>query len=220
MVKMVNEVRALASGGSNAKYSAFGTSNTKKPLLSGVLNAKIFGMDEQCNLKFESVLFMNCKTFIIFLFAVGLDKCGKFVFFLFLINSSLFPLSSHTSEALSPVYLCLFLFTLILFLSHPQSTPLTSSHCRANDLTWSCLAWSCRSHLELSRLKSPILLGAANFAWNCWSRLEPPCLESSTSSLSTSLISLSLGACGNVCNNGWLILVVVSWLILVSSNGL
>ena len=33
------------------------------------------------------------------------------------------------------------------------------------------------------------------------------CLEPPTSPLSTSLISLSLGACGNVYNSGWLILV-------------
>ena len=73
---MVNELRALASGVSNAKYLAFGTPNTKKLLSSGVLNAKIFGMDEQCNLKF-----MNCKIFtIFFLFVVGLDRCGKFFF--------------------------------------------------------------------------------------------------------------------------------------------
>ena len=107
-------------------------------------------------------------------------------FFFFLINSSLSPLSSHTSETLSPVYLRLSLFTLILFLSHPQSTLPTSSHCRAANLAWSRLAWSYRSRLELS------------------------CLE---------LLSLSLNACGNVCNSGWLILVVVGWLILVGGDG-
>ena len=37
-------------------------------------------------------------------------------------------------------------------------------------------------------------------------------------SLSLSL-SLSLSACGNVCNSGWLILVVVGWLILVGGDG-
>ena len=34
-----------------------------------------------------------------------------------------------------------------------------------------------------------------------------PCLKSLTSHLSTLPISLSLGACGNVYNSGWLILV-------------
>ena len=62
------------------------------------------------------------------------------------------------------------------------------------------LAWSPRSHLELSRLKPPISLGVADLAWR--SCLEPP-----TSPRSTSPISLSHGACGNVCNSGWLILV-------------
>ena len=32
-------------------------------------------------------------------------------------------------------------------------------------------------------------------------------------------LSLSLSACGNVCNSGWLILVVVGWLILVGGDG-
>jgi len=34
-------LRAFPSGMSNAKYLAFDTPNTKKPLSSGVLNAKI-----------------------------------------------------------------------------------------------------------------------------------------------------------------------------------
>ena len=106
----------------------------QKPLISGILNAQIFGMDEYCNLKIGSVLFTNCKTFIIFLFANEPKQMWEFFFFFFLINSSLYPLSSHTSETLSPVYLHLSLFTLILFLSHPQSTPPTSSHCRAANL--------------------------------------------------------------------------------------
>ena len=44
---------------------AFGALNTKKDLTWDVLNAKIFGIDEQCNLKFESVD-RNCKIFIVF----------------------------------------------------------------------------------------------------------------------------------------------------------
>ena len=63
------------------------------------------------------------------------------------------------------------------------------------------------------------MLEAANLAWNHRSHLELPCLKSLTSHLSTSPISLSLGACGNLCNSGWLILVVVGWLILVGGDG-
>ena len=44
-------LRTLPSGVSNAKYLAFDTQNTKKPLSSGVVNAKIFGMSEQYALK-------------------------------------------------------------------------------------------------------------------------------------------------------------------------
>ena len=46
---------AFPLGVSNAKYLTFDTLNTKKPLSLGVLNPKIFGIDEQYNLKFESV---------------------------------------------------------------------------------------------------------------------------------------------------------------------
>ena len=47
-----HSLRASTAGASNVKYLAFDTPNTKKSLTSGILNAKIFGMDEQCNLKF------------------------------------------------------------------------------------------------------------------------------------------------------------------------
>ena len=59
---------AFPSSVSNAKYLAFDTPNSKKSLSSCILNAIIFGIDEQCNLKFEIALFTNCKTYIIFLF--------------------------------------------------------------------------------------------------------------------------------------------------------
>ena len=109
-------VRAFPLGVSNAKYLTFGTPNTKKPLSLGVLNAKIFGIDEQCNLKFESVLFMNCKTFIIIFICGGPRQMWDF-FFLFLINSSLSPLSSHSSLSCPPLSLSL----------HTHFLPLLSS---------------------------------------------------------------------------------------------
>ena len=40
---------------SNVKYLAFDTPNTKKSLLLGIINAKIFDSSEQYNLKYESV---------------------------------------------------------------------------------------------------------------------------------------------------------------------
>ena len=54
---------------SNAKYLAFDTPNSKKHPPSSVLNSIIFGIDEQCNLIFETALFTNCKTYNIFLFS-------------------------------------------------------------------------------------------------------------------------------------------------------
>ena len=46
---------------------AFDTPNSKKSLPSRVVNAVIFGIDEQYNLKFETALFTNCKTYNIFI---------------------------------------------------------------------------------------------------------------------------------------------------------
>ena len=42
--------------------------NFKRSHPSSVLNAIIFGIDEQYNLIFETALFTNYKTYIIFLF--------------------------------------------------------------------------------------------------------------------------------------------------------
>ena len=60
----------------NVKYLAFDTPNTKKPFSSGVLNAKIFGMSEQYNLKYGKHTNKNGKIFIIFSypFTFFLDK--------------------------------------------------------------------------------------------------------------------------------------------------
>ena len=58
---------------------------------SRVLNAIIFGIDEQCNLIFETALFTNCKIYIIFLFS----GAHFLFFFVFLISVS--SLSHHFS---------------------------------------------------------------------------------------------------------------------------
>ena len=71
--------------------SAFDTPNSKKSLSSRVVNAVIFGIDEQYNLKFETALFTNCKTYNIFLFSRA--RFNFFLFFFFLISLSLFHLS-------------------------------------------------------------------------------------------------------------------------------
>ena len=126
-----------------------------------VLNAKIFGIDEQCNLKFGSVLFMNCKNFIIFLFISGPKQMWEIFFFLFLINSSLSPLSSLLS--LSHLWISL------SFL--PSSLPLHSHSLPLSSLSYSAdlepLPFR-RSRLKLPHLELPISPGvvspeAANF---------------------------------------------------------
>ena len=82
-------IRAFSSSVSNAKYLAFDTPNSKKPPSSSVLNAIIFGIDEQCNLIFETALYTNCKTYIIF-YSGGVH----FLFFLlFLSHFHFFHLS-------------------------------------------------------------------------------------------------------------------------------
>ena len=48
-------VRALALGVPNAKYLAFGTPNTTKPLTSNVPNVKRFSTGEQYRSKFGTV---------------------------------------------------------------------------------------------------------------------------------------------------------------------
>ena len=92
---------------------------TPKILKLGVLNAKIFGIDEQCNLKFGSILFTNCKTFIFFLFAGGHRQVLEFFFFPFF--NQLFPLSSLLSHLTS-----LKLSLLYAFIS-PSSLSFSSS---------------------------------------------------------------------------------------------
>ena len=48
-------IRTLPSGVPNAKYLAFDTQNTKKHLSWDILNVKIFYIDKQYALKYESV---------------------------------------------------------------------------------------------------------------------------------------------------------------------
>ena len=81
----MDRVRAFSSSVSNPKYLAFDTPNSKKPHPSSVLNAIIFGIDEQCNLIFETALFTNCKTYIIF-YSVG----RHFLFFLLFLSHFIF----------------------------------------------------------------------------------------------------------------------------------
>ena len=98
---------------SNAKFLAFDTPNTKKPLSSGVLNAKIFCMSKQYNLKYGSIRIRMVKVLLFFY--------------------SLFSLLSH--------HFILFFFShLSFFLRHSyqplifSSFTLFSSHCRCFSL--------------------------------------------------------------------------------------
>ena len=50
------------------KILFFLTFLTQKLAPSNVLNGIIFAIDEQCNLIFETALFINCNPYIIFLF--------------------------------------------------------------------------------------------------------------------------------------------------------
>ena len=88
-------IRAFPSSVSNVKYLTFDTPNSKKPLSSSILNAIIFYNDEQCNLKFETALFTNCKTHIIFLL-----RWGPLFFFLVFLPCLSFLLwaSNHFSD--------------------------------------------------------------------------------------------------------------------------
>ena len=82
-------------------HLAFDTSNTKKLLTSGILNTKIFGIDEQCNLKFEIALFTNCKTYVIFL-SGGSAFFSSYFFFLPCLSCSNFEPPTISLLFLSP----------------------------------------------------------------------------------------------------------------------
>lgn len=47
-------------------FDIYHTKYKKKSLILDVLNVKIFSIDEECNIKFESILFINSKTFLLF----------------------------------------------------------------------------------------------------------------------------------------------------------
>ena len=75
---------------------------TQKLAPSNVLNDIIFAIDEQCNLIFETILFTNRKSYIIFLFS----GAHFLFFFFFLISVSCFTISllslSLCSSSLPP----------------------------------------------------------------------------------------------------------------------
>ena len=82
----------------------------KKPPPSSVLNAIIFRIDEQYNLIFETALFTNCKTYIIFLFRWGPLSFLLIIFFSFpFLLSLILALSQQFLYSLSPStrHLCL-----------------------------------------------------------------------------------------------------------------
>ena len=82
----------------------------KKPPPSSVLNAIIFRIDEQCNLIFETALFTNCKTYIIFLFRWDPLSFLIIIFFSFpFLLSLILALSQPFLYSLSPStrHLCL-----------------------------------------------------------------------------------------------------------------
>ena len=60
-------LRAFSLRVLNAKRCFFLAFLTQKLVPSRVLNAIIFGIDEQCGFIFETALFTNCKIYIIFL---------------------------------------------------------------------------------------------------------------------------------------------------------
>ena len=77
-------------------------------------NAKIFGIDEHCNLKFEFALLTNCKTYIIFFYSGG----PSFFSFYFLS-----PLFSHSCIDIRPfLSLSLSLSLLDIFASLSNET--------------------------------------------------------------------------------------------------
>ena len=57
---------------------AFSTPNTKKHLTWGVLNAKIFGIDEQCNLKFGSIWIEIVNFYFLFFIPFSLSSLSPY----------------------------------------------------------------------------------------------------------------------------------------------
>ena len=96
----------------NAKYLAFGTTNTKNQSSSGISNLKNFGMKLQYNLKCETVRTSMSKFFLLI----------SFTFFLFSQYISLSPSATHISLSLHLV-----LSSPSLFLFH-HTTPFSPHH--------------------------------------------------------------------------------------------
>ena len=123
MFQVNDDIRAFPSGVSNAKYLAFGTPNTKKLLISGVLNAKIFGMNEQYNLKNESVWTEMVKNLLLF-FSLFSLLSHHFILFSLLSHQSL-PQTFLSTYLSSFVLSLFFLFSCCfsLFLSALPAPP-------------------------------------------------------------------------------------------------
>ena len=83
----------------NAKRCFFLAFLIQKLVPSRVANAIIFGIDEQCGLKFETALFTDCKSYIIFLFR-GISLLF-FLYFFFLLFLAFFRLSFLLSNHIS-----------------------------------------------------------------------------------------------------------------------
>ena len=117
---------------SNAKYLAFDTPNTKKPLSSGVLNAIIFGINEQCNLKFET---SQIVKLILFFYSGG--TC--FLFFLFFLSFSFSPFFPISHFCFEPPTISL--LSLSLSLSRCLCLPLQRNPGRRIKPSQSLLQW-------------------------------------------------------------------------------
>ena len=104
----------------NAKYLVFDTLNTKKPFSSGVLNAKIFSMSEQYNLKYGRIRTRMVKVLLVFYSLLSLLSHHFIPFFL---SSLILP---QTFQSTLLFFFHSFFFSLLLLLSLPFSlaTPL------------------------------------------------------------------------------------------------
>ena len=98
----------------NAKYLVFDTLNTKKPFSSGVLNAKIFSMSEQYNLKYGRIRTRMVKVLLVFYSLLSLLSHHFIPFFLSSHSSLDIPINSSLLLSL------FFLLTVVASLSSFQ----------------------------------------------------------------------------------------------------
>ena len=127
-------LRAFLSRVSNAKYLAFDTPTSKKALPSNMVNAIIFGISEQCGLKFKTALFTNCKRYIILLF-----RGARFLFLL--LFSFFFPSLSSTSHSCLRASNHFSAFSLSLSLYLTFCLPLRWNPGRSIKASWSLSQW-------------------------------------------------------------------------------